>query len=170
MKEERRHHGVHTPLRGQLLRDYSFMSAAGESVQLTGFRGKWNLVIVAVPGPIDASQTHLLRSLAKKSPQVRENETRVLVVTRPEHLATVVNLGDDFLFLADTNGEAMLELGADDALVVYITDKFREVIHRIDVADTSILPTAEEIVSWTEFAVMQCPECHPPEWPADEVA
>jgi len=167
MREERRHHGIHMPLRGQLLRDYSFMSAAGHTIQLTDFRGKWNLVLVAVPGPLDAAQTHLLSSLAEKSAQVRENETRLLVVTRPEYLATVVNLGDDLLFLSDTDGEAMLELGADDALVVYITDKFREVIHRIDAADKGLLPTADEIVSWTEFAAIQCPECHPP---ADEAA
>ncbi|HET9696405.1 MAG TPA: hypothetical protein VFP40_06025 [Terriglobales bacterium] len=158
------------PKRGQLIRDYVLLDAAGKTVQLTDFRGKWNLLIVLLPSALDAQQTQLLQSLAEKSSQVRENETRVLVVTRPEHLATVVNLGDDFLVLSDSNGSALLELAAFEAPVFYITDKFREVLHRIDVHEQHPLPSAEELVSWTEFAAMQCPECHPPEWPADEAA
>lgn len=152
------------------MRDYVFLTSTGESVQLSDFRGRWNLLILALPGPIDPAKTHFLQSLGQKSQQVRENETRVLVVTQPAQLQTVVNLAGDFRFLCDPDGKAMQELGADDAAVVYITDKFRELIHRIDTAETVALPTAEEIVSWTEFAAIQCPECHPPEWPADEVA
>ncbi len=165
-------HSSHTvaPRRGQLIRDYVLPDAAGKTVQLTDFRGKWNLLVVLLPVALDAPQTQLLQSLAEKSAQVRENETRVLVVTRPEHLATVVNLGDDFLILSDSNGSVLLELAAFDTPVFYITDKFREVLYRLDVTQEHPLPTAEEIVSWTEFAATQCPECHPPEWPADEVA
>ena len=152
------------------MRDYALISADGKTVQFSDFRGKWNLLVVFLPTALDAPQSQLLHFLAEKSAQVRENETRVLVVTRPEHLATVVNLGDDFTILSDIDGKVMLELAVFETPVFYITDKFREVLHRIDIDEEHPLPAAEDLLSWTEFADRQCPECHPPEWPADEAA
>jgi peroxiredoxin len=151
------------PLRGELLRDYTFTSAEGNPVMLSDFRAKANLVLLLFPGPIDSSQSHLLRSLAENSPQVRQNETRLAVVTHAEHLSTVVNLGGDFEFWSDISGQILLELGASEHPVIYITDKFREIFH---IFPGPTLPLAADIVSWTEFVTMQCPECHPPEWPA----
>lgn len=170
LKEERKYTVLRPPHRGQLLRDYLFKRSDGETVMLTDFRGKWNLVIVALPVALDPAQAHLLQSLAEKSTEVREYETRVLVVTRPEHLPTVVNLGGDFIFLSDEHGTAMLELGASESPVIYITDKFREVFHRFHAETHPGLPTADDILGWVYFVAMQCPECHPPEWPADEIA
>ena len=57
----------------------------------------------------------------------------------------------------EQRGSALQELGSP---AVYITDKFREVVHRFD-----SLPSAADILGWIEFTAMQCPECHPPEWP-----
>jgi peroxiredoxin len=158
------------PHRGQILRDYALLGAKGEPVQLTDFRGRWNLVLILLPQEPDTTQAHLLSTLRRKSEQVREFETRVLVVTRPEHLPTVVNLAGDFLVLSDQDGRTMAELGSVGAPVIYILDKLREVVHRFDAEKHVALPTAEEILGWMEFTSRQCPECHPPAWPADEVA
>jgi peroxiredoxin len=154
---------VRLPSRGELLRDYSFISRDGAPVMLSDFRGKSNLVLILIPGSIDSPQTQLLHSLAEKSQQVREDETRLIVVTRPEHLRTVVNLGGDFEFLSDSSGQVLLELGATDHPAIYITDKFREVSH---IFRGPTLPTVSDIIGWIEFVATQCPECHPPEWPA----
>jgi len=59
---------------------------------LSEFRAKQNLVLIFLVGhsaAIEGAQAHLLQALSEKSEEVRENETRVIVVTRPEQLQTV---------------------------------------------------------------------------------
>jgi hypothetical protein len=132
-------------------------------VMLSDFRGKANVVLMLFPSPVGASEAQLLHYLSEKSAEVRQNETRLAVVTSPEHLGTVVNLGGDFEFWSDTSRQALVELGAIEQPTIYFTDKFREVIH---VLRGPTLPTANDILGWIEFVAIQCPECHPPEWPA----
>lgn len=60
-----------------------------------------------------------------------------------------------------------MELGAESETAIYFLDKFREVFHVYRIAVGQPLPTTDDILGWIRFVAMQCPECHPPEWPAE---
>ena len=49
--------------------------------------------------------------------------------------------------------------------LVYITDRFGEIVLTYSVSDHALPPRVEEILRTLEFVNHQCPECEPPEWP-----
>jgi hypothetical protein len=153
------------PHRGQLVRDYTLRKLDGSEFMLSDFRNKLNLVLIVVPDPNEAV-AQLLRHLAEKSAEVRENETRVIVVLRPEQLEQV-QVPPELIAATDQTGHCFAELGAESANAIYFLDKFREVFHVYQLAAGQSLPSADDILGWIRFVAMQCPECHPPEWPAD---
>lgn len=142
------------PRPGHLIRDYQLKDTSGRTVMLSDYSGKANLVLITSDRSVNPDT--LLNELDNEAARLREYETQVLVVTSQME-------GHDFRnvrILLDERGEALRDLGSS---AVYITDRFREVIHRFDK-----LPTLGEILGWVEFTAMQCPECHPPEWPPIE--
>lgn len=155
------------PHRGQLLRDYLLARPGGRQFMLSDFRGKQNLVLIFLPQSPAPESIRLVAALAEKSSEVRENETRVVVVVRPEQLDSVVSFLDHLEIGASDSDEMWLEVGSENGPAVYVTDKFREVfqVFRADTGDA--LPSADDLLGWVRFVAMQCPECHPPEWPAD---
>jgi hypothetical protein len=159
------------PHQGQVLRDYSLKHADGKPFLLSDFRGKQNLVLIFIRGtsdPLSGPQAQLLQSLSEKSEEVQRQETRVIVVVGSEQLPTVLALSPALVTAVDDSG-VMLDVAAVIGTTIYITDKFREVFHVYRVGEGEMLPTAKDILSWVEFVEMQCPECHPPEWPADSL-
>ncbi|MGZ4787884.1 MAG: hypothetical protein ACXVZX_05145 [Terriglobales bacterium] len=155
------------PHRGQLLRDYELTKADGTTFLLSDFRGKQNLVLLLFPERIEVAHAQLLRDLAEKSGEVRENETRVIVVVRPEQLQAVQAISEELTAATGDSGNLFAELAPDSEAAIYLTDKFREVFHVYRVTTDAAPPSADDIVGWIKFVAMNCPECHPPEWPAD---
>ncbi len=153
------------PHRGQLVRDYTLQKSDGSTFMLSDFRNKLNIVLVVVPDLNDAT-AQLLRHLAEKSAEVRENETRVIVVLRPEQQKQV-QVPPELIAAADPTGRCFTELTAESQVAIYFLDKFREIFHVYHVAHGHPLPIPDDILGWIRFIAMQCPECHPPEWPAD---
>lgn len=151
--------------RGQVLRDYVLKNADGESFQLSDFRGRQNLLLILFPS-IPPDQIRLLETLSNKFEQVRDLETRVIVVVRPEQLFAVPALPSE-LVLATAELESIFAELAPQAAAIYVTDKFREVFHLYRVNAGDPLPSVGDLLSWVEFTALHCPECHPPEWPAD---
>ena len=49
--------------------------------------------------------------------------------------------------------------------VVYLTDRFGEIVSVYDARSGKNLPSTDEILKMLEFINHQCPECEPPEWP-----
>jgi hypothetical protein len=141
---------------GRLLRDYQLSDTAGQQMVLSDYRGKSNLVLITSGADDVAGLAGLLRELDSQSARLREYEAQVIVISsRAERFDLPA-----VRVLLDDRGNALRELGAP---AVYITDKFREVVHRFD-----SLVSASDILGWVEFTAMQCPECHPPEWPPVE--
>jgi hypothetical protein len=160
------------PTRGQVLRDYSLQRPDGTSLLLSEFRGKQNLALVflvASGGAVSGSMAQLLQGLSRKSGEVHQHETRVIVVTSPEQLPTVEALSPELMAAADPSGAVLADVAAEAGTTIYITDKFREVFHVYRIAEGETLPTAEDLLGWIEFVSLHCPECHPPEWPADQL-
>jgi peroxiredoxin len=170
LREEHATNNPTPPHRGQVLPDYGMKQPDGTPVMLSDFRGKQNLILIFLVGEsaaIDGSQAQFLQALSRKSVEVRENETRVIVVTRPQQLQTVAALSQEFTAAADEAGTVFADVAAGSGTTIYITDKFREVVHVYRSATQEALPNISDILDWLRFVVMNCPECHPPEWPAD---
>jgi hypothetical protein len=144
------------PGSGHLLRDYELRDTSGQPMMLSDYRGKSNLVIIPCPAAVSDDLLRLLREIDSQPARLREYETQVLLVASQAIACNLPNVR----VLLDDSGQALRDLGSP---AVYVTDKFREVVHRFD-----WLPMASDVFGWMEFTAMQCPECHPPEWPAIE--
>lgn len=162
------------PARGQVLRNFALLSAAGKRVQLADYRGRANLALVLAGAQGSGPETALLGQLAACHAQVLEEEAQVIAVlycTREQAQAVKARAQFPFLVLADSEGVVHRSLGALDSsgvprLAVYVTDRWGEVFAVWSTVRGDAAPSAQEIVSWLEFINRQCPECFPPEWPA----
>jgi len=110
---------------GEVLPEYVFRKPDGGLVLLAASRNETFLVLFG--GPLDPDLAYFLERLRRKFAGVRREPTRVLVVTRPEHLSTVVALGGDLPIVADETGQAMLEMGAGRQPITYRLGPGREV-------------------------------------------
>jgi hypothetical protein len=99
---------------GAVLPEYVFRKPDGGLTFLASLD-----VLVLLGGPLDAGLAYFLERLRRKFAGVRRKQTRVLVVTRPEHLSTVVALGGDLAIVADESGDAMLDMGAGKRTIIY---------------------------------------------------
>jgi hypothetical protein len=89
--------------------------------------------VLVLPSELTSQPTQLLRTFAEKYREVRPQITRAVVVTRPDHLSTVVALGGDMLILSDVTGDVVVQLATEDPML-YMLDDHRRVLNiaRID--------------------------------------
>ncbi len=152
---------------GYMLRDFILNSADGERVQISSYRGRANLVLVFAAE--DAQQREFLRDLASHQQELTEQETVVIVVLpmQPELQQTRPK---PFVRLIDEDSSVHRLYGAVDqegklATVIYVTDRFGEIVSVFHTFGGEPLPKPEEVLKLLEFLNQQCPECEPPEWP-----
>jgi len=124
------------PTIGRILPDLTLWKPDGGLFSLSEISAAAALLVL--PLKIDFWQTHLLESLARKSHEVRSEITRLVVVTRPEHLPTVVALIGDMLILSDLTGDAVLQL-APERPRLYFIDAHRAILNIMD-AEAALLP------------------------------
>lgn len=131
MSGEREDEAPQAPCLGQILRDYTFHKRDGMYLTLSQALLQTGAPqsLVLLPRASDTAQAYFLESLRTKFADVRREQTRVLVVTRPEYLSTVVVLGGDLLIVADETGDAMLELDPLELPVIYLIGPGREVLN-----------------------------------------
>ena len=162
------------PGRGQVLRDFALLSAAGKLVQISDYRGHANLVLVLAGARGSEPDLALLRELSGYQAQILEQEAQVVAILYcGREQAQVIRERACFPFavLADSEGTVHRSLGAlgpagAPSLAVYVTDRYAEVFAAWRAALGEPPPGAQEILGWLEFINHQCPECFPPEWPA----
>jgi peroxiredoxin len=156
---------------GYLIRDFVLTSALGVRIQISDYRGRSNLVLVfagLVPTEVD-----FLQDVARRVQDFTEQDTVVIAVfqhssQQTELLKVWAKL--PFLVLLDDDGQIHRLYGAVDehmkpSPVVYVTDRFGEIVSVYDVRSGENLPSIDEILKMLEFINHQCPECEPPEWP-----
>jgi len=135
MSDEREEDWPALPGICQFLPNFTLQKPDGTLFVLSTIASSFALFVL--PSGLTSGQTYLLWSLAKKLREVRPEITRVLVVTRPEHLSTVVASDGDMLFLSDLAGEVVLQL-APHIPLLYLLDADRQII--------DIVGTAGEII------------------------
>jgi hypothetical protein len=131
------------PQSGQILPDYAFKKLDGRLLFLSDFQT--SIAAILLPRGLGPNETYFLRSLRQKYAEVRREPTRLLVVTRPEHLSTVVALEGDMLIVSDEIGDVMLDLGATDSIFVYELGSQRNVIRSFEWRNLIPAPTEIDI-------------------------
>jgi peroxiredoxin len=158
------------PSKGHLLRDFCLETTSGTKICLSDYRGRSNLVLIFLDNQRETLR--LASDLAKRYPEIREQEAEVLAVKPGDQFEQAGGQWDLLTYpvLVDHGRRAHAEVGAVDThgrgcSAVYIMDRFAEVFGAYRSRDGQSLPTTAEVLSWLEFINSQCPECEPPEWP-----
>lgn len=160
--------GVQRP--GFMIRDFTLTSAHGENVRISNFRGASNLVVV-FPGYSDAIRV-FLEELVRHGRELSAQDTTIVVVLPhgPEKREMPITNDSPILVLYDESHAVCRFSGATDENgrpipLVYLTDRFGEIVSAYVAPSHTMPPSLEEILSTLEFVNHQCPECEPPEWP-----
>lgn len=159
--------GVQRP--GFMIRDFALTSSGGEQVRLSSFRGRSNLVVV-FPGYSEALRAFLVELVRNGRNFSRQDTTVLLVVSYGPKWGIPIPTNSPIVILHDENHQVYRLSGAmneDGGLVplVYLTDRFGEIVSAYIAPDQLMPPRVTEILSTLEFVNQQCPECEPPEWP-----
>lgn len=160
--------GVQRP--GFMIRDFTLPSSGGETVRISDFRGRSNLAIV-FPGYSDA-MLGFLEDAAGHAKELSEQDTVVVIVVPYGTEEDVISIPrcPPIIVLHDKTHAVYRLSGATDAdsrpaPLVYLTDRFGEIVSTYGGPGHSAPPSVGEILSTLEFLNHQCPECEPPEWP-----
>lgn len=131
MSDERQENWPGPPKLFDFVPDYALQKMDGSLLFLSAITGSFALMVL--PRGLTPAETYLLESFPEKFHQVRPEITRVVVVTRPEYLSTVVALGGDMVFLSDNYGNFVLQLAPDNPLV-YLIGANRQILNIIALA------------------------------------
>ncbi len=155
---------------GYMIRDFTLRSSRGEDVRVSDFRGSANLVLV-FPGYSKAMRA-FLDEAAMHSADWSGQEARVIAVLPyggKEHAgpaqdhSSILELYDEAFAVHRRSGAA--DDNGRPVPVIYVTDRFGEIVSTYVVQGDASPPGVEEILRTLEFVNHQCPECEPPEWP-----
>lgn len=158
------------PSKGYRLHDFELPSTLNNTIRLSDYRGRLNLVLMFAD---DGSRTtKLLLELARQYEHIKSEDAEVLVVVhlsleRANELKNQLEL--PYPVLADEDGHVHQGVRASNSEgrgvpTVYVTDQFGEVFGVYRTCENEPLPETSEILKWLEFVNSQCPECESPEW------
>ncbi len=160
--------GVQRP--GFMIRDFTLLFNRGENLLISSFRGRCNLIVV-FPGYSDAMRV-FLEDVGRHDREFSKQDTTVVAVVPhgPMEQGVLIANSSRILVLHDKTHAVYRLSGATDengclVPLVYLTDRFGEIVSAYVAPSHSIPPSVEEILSTLEFVNQQCPECEPPEWP-----
>jgi len=161
------------PEKGQLIRGFTLISALGQPISISDYRGRSNLVLVLAGGDSGNPDLEILTEFAANYGQFREEQAEVLAILQCDRERAVQiahQTGLPFPLLVDEDGRIHRSAGAVDrssrpAVAIYVTDAFGEVFAVYRAAEGQTMPSAQQIVKSLSFINMQCPECGHPEWP-----
>ncbi|HEY7913708.1 MAG TPA: redoxin domain-containing protein [Blastocatellia bacterium] len=132
-----------------------------------------NLVLFFFHSPQCAPCRQLLLDLARGYPEYAPLNTEVLSISQ----TGIVELGQlqrelglPFPLLSDMDGKVFRAYlghaaGEPHETAIFVADRWGELYTGATAADADALPGESEIRDWLSFIEIQCPECHPPEWP-----
>lgn len=159
--------GVQRPV--FMIRDFALVSHRGEAIRISSFRGQSNLVLV-FPGHSDAMRG-FLEEVQRHGREFSEQDAVVVAIVPcgSEEQAISIEKNSPIVVLYDQSHAAYRLSGATEngrlVPLVYLTDRFGEIVSTYIAPEHSMPPALEEILSTLEFMNHKCPECEPPEWP-----
>lgn len=158
-------HGIE---RGRCLPDFEFVTIQGVRKRLSDFKGRSNLLLILAGAHDDT----LPGAMALAYPEVRRHDGHVIAVLKgssPEALRW------PFDVVVDPGGSIHRKLGSNDirgepGLIVYITDRWGEVVFVSGTVQGDPPPEVADLVDWLRFVDQQCPECFPSTCCSDPLA
>lgn len=160
--------GVQHP--GFMIRDFTLASNRGENIRISNFRGQSNLALV-FPGHSDVMRG-FLEEVQRRGRTFSEQDTVVVAIVpcgQDEQNFPIEKNSPILVFYDKTHAVYRISGAMDEhgclVPLVYLTDRFGEIVSTYISPGHSMPPTLEELLSTLEFINHQCPECEPPEWP-----
>jgi peroxiredoxin len=162
---------IRGPMSGRYLAAFELPAADGRTVRLWDYRLRRNPVLFFHHGAACPRCRAELTRFARYYPQYQERDGEVGAIgpDGPEEAAALAaDLGLPFPLLSDPEAKvAARQQLAVPAVVV--ASRVEEIWAAWAPTDELELPSQEEILSWLEFAVLQCHNgCGRPEWPPAE--
>jgi len=162
--------GIGAQRPGFMIRDFTLVSNRCEDIRISSFRGRSNLAVVFL-GHSEAMRI-FLHEVEQHGRQFSEQDTTVVAVVPygREEQGFPIESSSPVVVLYDKTHAACQLSGATDengrpVPLVYLTDRFGEIMSTYLAPRHSMPPTVTEILSMLDFVNQQCPECEPPEWP-----
>jgi peroxiredoxin len=152
---------------GYVIRDFLANSVDGRRIQLSDYRGQFNVVLMFAGS---RERIHdFVTEVASCVQQFAEQEAVILVVVPSATTAPELVAKKQAVVLLDDEGGLHQKYGAVDdgkpSSVIYVTDRFGEIVSVYTTRHGEQLPSSQELLKLLEFINNQCPECEPPEWP-----
>ncbi len=138
----------------------------GAPVPLVPPGGRRVPVVLAVHAADCAECLAYARRLAAADAELREWDARVVVVVPGgvgDAMRFAAGAGVPFAVLADEGRRLWARMGMDGAAAL-VADPWGEVRMRHAAGAAHDLPAIAELVDWTRFVAIQCPECEGEAW------
>ena len=155
---------------GYMIRDFALHTIRGDRVQISDYRARTNLVLFFLGS--SPQDRRLLQDIAKRKQDFIGQEAVVVAILphMPDHGERHETCSELLLTLVDAGLSVHRLFGALDqrgrpGSVIYITDRFGEIVSVHPALDGPDLPDVDDMLKTLEFINHQCPECEPPEWP-----
>jgi len=158
----------HPPV-GELLPDITLTSVTGQRIRLSDYRGRRALILLFLGRERDATAVALLSALAERYAEFLQEEAEVLAIIPGPHeaVATIARAHSwPFPILVDEDERAHRKYGAAARGILYIADRYGEIVFISPIAEEHVPLSVESLLSWIRFTEAQCPECGVAEWPA----
>jgi len=146
---------------GEMLPDVSMLSVFGQRVRISDHRGHRALILLLMGESQNAALWELLRALAERYAEIRQEEADVLAIvpgSREAVEALVRARSFPFPLLVDEDRRAHRLYGVRESGGLFIADRYGEIYFAGMVVEGRPLPSVEEILSWVRFTEAQCPE------------
>ncbi|MCL4562772.1 MAG: peroxiredoxin family protein [Chloroflexi bacterium] len=150
------------PEPGEMAPDFSLPSLRGETLRLSDFRNRSNLILVFVGQPPDPRIEDLLAGLAEGARELSEQNTRLLVVLPLNQDQPAAWASLPFTFLSDPEGKAdrLFAVPTPQGFypAIYTIDRYGEIYSADRLLPGKLIPRPEDLFDILQFIEFQCPE------------
>lgn len=168
-------HVIDESLRRKSTLHFRLSAGPGDSLALSAFRNRSNLVLLFLDDVNCVGCLEALRAIAANQQAYQELEAEIVAIFRssPEDSARLKSEQHyPFPVLADPEGAVrreyagMLPSGDEPGIGVFVLDRFGGPYAGIVTGEDGLADLQEGILGWLGFIEIQCPECGIPEWPS----
>jgi peroxiredoxin len=151
---------------GQRLPNFHLSDLHGNTISLSSYRRRSNLVVLFSGEPVTFAFTNLLDKLAEEYDGLDEHEAQALAVLTVPHAEADSQrewTKDPFPVLIDPGNDVHREAGAVDetghpAFTIAILDRYGVIYASYQVNNNTSPPSVQEMMEWLAYIELQCDE------------
>jgi hypothetical protein len=136
----------------------------GETLRISDYRQKQNLVILLTGKTSFGLLSRLVNDLSERYAEFRAEETEILVVVGgfgqpPEELGAGLPFPVATYPESGIDGKTPATISENlNGATIYVLDRYGEVYALYQPIDLSGVPTTDDLLEWLRFIELQCPE------------